>query len=414
MLPPPLPELQPPVDPANGAEARGLGKRFAAPPGADKRSHDGGLWAVRGLDLDVRRGAILGVVGPNGGGKSTLLRLLTGVSRPTEGTVRRAPRVAALLDLAAGFHPDLSGYENLFLGAALAGMSREAMRERLADVVDFAGVTHDALDAPVRTYSAGMLTRLAFSLAVHTDPDVVLIDEVLAVGDAEFQARGARRLLEFRDQGKAMVIVSHLTGVVRQVSDEVLWLDAGRARALGKPLEVTRAYEAEMNRRISAGAGLEPGSRQGAETGPPPTFTVESVAITGPLPVTTGGPFRAEIMLRGTGAPPADNGPDANGPGHHAPPDLHVRIATESGMVVEDFPLSERGVALPAAPWRGTARLTLDLDDLPLLSGGHLLSARAVHGREIGPTASAEFQVVTPFDHDAGYAVILPCTVTVG
>ena len=203
------------------------------------------FWALRGVSFSLHAGQMLGVIGPNGAGKSTLLCLLGGVGQPTEGHAMVQGRIGALLDLGGGFVGDLTGRENAMLAGVVAGLTRDEVRAQLAEIVAFAEM-EDFLDEPVRTYSSGMTMRLAFSVAVHTRPDVLLVDEYLSVGDLAFQARCRARIRALRDAGCAIVLVTHDVAQVRELCDRALWLREGRVAALDEPENVTRAYENQM------------------------------------------------------------------------------------------------------------------------------------------------------------------------
>jgi ABC-type polysaccharide/polyol phosphate transport system ATPase subunit len=231
---------------AAAIDVRGLGVRFR------RRGHRHGLlglrgptfWALRELDLAVAPGEALGVIGHNGSGKTTLLQTVAGVLRPTEGEVMTAGRVSSLVELQAGASRDLSGHENLLIQGVLLGMSRAELRGRYDDIAAFAGLTEDELASPVRTYSAGMGLRLGFSIVVHTDPDVLLVDEVLAVGDEAFQTQCFAKLDERRGAGCAVMIVSHDLGLVRRHCDRTIVLHHGRmAFEGGTPDAIERYHE---------------------------------------------------------------------------------------------------------------------------------------------------------------------------
>jgi ABC-type polysaccharide/polyol phosphate transport system ATPase subunit len=201
------------------------------------------LWAVRDLSLSVNRGESIGLVGRNGAGKTTTLRLLAGITRPTSGKVETRGRVASLLNVGAGFHPELSGRENVLLNGVILGLSRTEVRARYDAIVDFAGLEDAFMDTPVKHFSSGMYARLAFAVAVHVDPDVLLVDEVLSVGDAAFQDRSLRRMQEFRDQGRAAVVfVSHNLAAIELMCQRAVWLDRGSVCASGPTSDVLRAY----------------------------------------------------------------------------------------------------------------------------------------------------------------------------
>jgi ABC-type polysaccharide/polyol phosphate transport system ATPase subunit len=198
--------------------------------------------ALRNVTFRIPYGQTVGVVGVNGAGKSTLLSMVASLCPPDEGTVIVNGRVAPLLQLGAGFHFDLTGAENLHMNAALLGLSAKQTVEAFDRIVEFAGIG-SFIDEPLRTYSNGMMMRLAFSIAVHADPDILIIDEVLAVGDQAFQSKCMDKILEFRQQGKTLLFVSHSTGLVQRLCERALWLDRGELVMDGKAAEVAAAYE---------------------------------------------------------------------------------------------------------------------------------------------------------------------------
>jgi ABC-type polysaccharide/polyol phosphate transport system ATPase subunit len=201
------------------------------------------LWALRDVSLRVERGEALGLLGRNGAGKTTTLRLLAGISRPTRGRVETYGRVASLLNVGAGFHPELTGRENVLLNAVILGLSRAETQHRYDEIVEFAGLEAAFLETPVKHYSTGMYARLAFAVAVHVAPDVLLVDEVLSVGDAEFQDRSLRRMLEFRDRRQAAIVfVSHNLAAVELMCSRALWLERGTPRQVGDTSDVLRSY----------------------------------------------------------------------------------------------------------------------------------------------------------------------------
>ena len=203
-------------------------------------------WALRDVSLEVPRGAMLGVIGSNGSGKTTLLQVLAGVLTPTRGSVTVGGRVASLVDLSAGFHRDLTGHENLVIGGVLLGVPRAQLRRRYDDITAFSGLAPEALDAPLSSYSAGMGLRLGFSLVVHTDPDVLLVDEVLAVGDEAFQNQCVAEVERLQAGGCAVVLVSHDLGLVRRLCDRAALLDGGRLVEVGPPAEVVERHAASV------------------------------------------------------------------------------------------------------------------------------------------------------------------------
>ncbi len=199
------------------------------------------FWALRDVSFAVAPGEALGVIGTNGSGKSTLLKLATRLLAPTCGRVRVAGRVAALLELGAGFHPELTGRDNIYLNASILGIPRRRVDACFADIVAFAGLER-FVDTPVKRYSSGMQARLGFAIAVHVEPDVLLLDEVLAVGDLQFQERCLERIRALHAEGRTIILVSHDLGAVTQFCTRALWLHEGAVRALGPPAEVVAAY----------------------------------------------------------------------------------------------------------------------------------------------------------------------------
>ena len=201
--------------------------------------------ALDGVDLVVEPGESLGVIGSNGSGKSTLLKMIAGIITPTEGRIDVGGRVAALLELGAGFHPELSGYENIFLMGSLIGMTHAEALERVDDIIDFAEL-RDFIHTPVKHYSTGMYVRLGFSVATHVDPDIVLLDEVISVGDGAFQAKSFDRVAQMRRDGKTVLLVTHKLDEAETTCDKLLWLEKGRARDYGPTTEVIARSQARM------------------------------------------------------------------------------------------------------------------------------------------------------------------------
>ena len=197
--------------------------------------------ALSDVSFSVPRGSTFAVIGRNGSGKSTALKLVAGITKPTMGTVRVDGRISALIELGAGFHPEISGRENVFINGIMLGLTKRQIHERFDDIVAFAEL-REFIDAPVKTYSSGMYMRLGFAVAIHVDPDVLLVDEVLAVGDEGFTHKCLDKFAEFRRRGKTVLLVTHALGLVETLCDEAVWLDAGRLRAQGDPKRVVGAY----------------------------------------------------------------------------------------------------------------------------------------------------------------------------
>ena len=197
--------------------------------------------ALENVSLNVPAGATVGIIGPNGSGKSTMLRLVAGITKPTSGGVRVDGRVSALIELGAGFHPEISGRENVSINGIMLGLTKQEISRKFDEIVEFAAL-ENFIDAPVKTYSSGMYMRLGFAVAVHVDPDVLLIDEVLAVGDQGFTHRCLDKFAEFRRRGKTILLVTHGLGLVERFCDEAVWLHEGKIRGKGDPKRVVDAY----------------------------------------------------------------------------------------------------------------------------------------------------------------------------
>jgi ABC-type polysaccharide/polyol phosphate transport system ATPase subunit len=208
-------------------------------------------FALKNVSFDLEEGEGLAVVGPNGAGKSTLLGLVAGLAQPDTGTVSVNGRVAALLELGSGFHPDLTGAENVRVNASLIGLGRRRTAELFDEIVEFSGIG-EFIREPLRTYSSGMVMRLAFSVAINMDPEVLLVDEVLAVGDAAFQEKCFERVRQFRQAGRTLMCVSHATGMVQEMCDHAIWLDHGELMMAGRIGEVIEAYEGYKSAASSA------------------------------------------------------------------------------------------------------------------------------------------------------------------
>jgi ABC-type polysaccharide/polyol phosphate transport system ATPase subunit len=227
------------------------------------------IWALRDVSFEIRRGEMIGLIGRNGAGKTTLLKVLARVTRPTTGFAEVDGRMGTLLEVGTGFHPELTGRENVFLSGAILGMSRREIERKFAEMVDFAGV-EQFIDTPLKHYSTGMQMRLAFGVAAHLEPEILLVDEVLAVGDAAFQKKCLGKMSEVAQGGRTIVFVSHQMNQIRRLCQRVLWIDQGQIREDGPAGKVVAAYESsQMSPQESEGRGcfvrweiLEPGGSE--------------------------------------------------------------------------------------------------------------------------------------------------------
>lgn len=339
---------------------------------AKERADAKTLWALRDVSVTVRPGEMLGVIGANGAGKSTLLRLIGGVLSPDGGTVEVGGRIGGLLSLDTGFSDDLTGRENVYTSGVVAGLTRREVTERMDAIVAFAELAH-AIDAPLRTYSTGMRLRLGFAVAVHTDPDVLLIDEALSVGDLAFQQKCLARIREYQSRGCALVLVSHSPAQVQQLCDTVLWLRQGRAVACGPPDVVTGQYESEMmaetQRRLPAShpAASRNGTARGdgAPEGHPALVLNETRF--GSLEATIDAVRLLDETGRATDVVPSGH-PLAVEIDYRAPepipdPIFSVTLQQADGTDVLDVNTQAEQIPLPRLKGRGTLQMELDRID---------------------------------------------------
>lgn len=313
------------------------------------------FWALRDVSFQVGKGETFGIVGHNGSGKSTMLKCLTSILKPDKGSVHVEGSISALLELGAGFHPELSGRENVFLNAAILGVPRRQIQARFDEIVEFSGL-QQFIDTPVKNYSSGMFVRLGFAVAVNVDPDVLIIDEVLAVGDSEFQAKCNDKIAEFRDRGKTIVLVTHSMSDVVKICQRAAWLDHGVLRMVGDPYDIVDGYTgaARSSRRVEGQAGTRWGSGEAI---------VESAELLDAdgCPATvcvTGQPYTIRLHLNA--AAPVDN------------PDLTVEITDLNGVLVTAVSSVARGFRIPSI--NGPTVVDFSIDSLPLLDGTYELS----------------------------------------
>ena len=323
------------------------------------------FWALREVSFRVAPGEMLGIIGHNGAGKSTLLQLLGGVGRADEGSVKVHGRIGALLELGAGFHPDLTGRENLFVTAVAAGLTRREVARRLDAIIEFAELEL-FIDNPVRTYSTGMQMRLAFSVAVHTSPEVLLVDEFLSVGDLSFQAKCLERIAELKTQGCAIILISHSAEQIGQLCDRALWLRRGQIVAYGEPEVVAGQYTTEMRLETQQRTPVRPPqlTRTGMELRINENrFGSMEVEITDvrllPVSEINSGDFLG-VEIEYLASQPIDA------------PIFSVSISDEEGQFCFDTNTAAMERELPLVEGKG--QITLNFDRLDLSSGRYFLN----------------------------------------
>jgi len=323
------------------------------------------FWALRGVDLAVRAGEAIGIIGENGAGKSTLLALLTGTAQPTTGAVQVRGSVAAILELGAGFHPEFTGCENAMMHGALFGVSAADLDAYVAEAVAFAEL--DAfIDQPVRTYSSGMYVRLAFALAVTVDPDVLVIDEALAVGDQHFQTKCVERILRFRSEGRTIVFCSHNMYQVKKLCDRALWLQNGSPAALGAVDTVIDAYLEDAGRHDEATVAAPPRADAALAVRVLET-TLEGAAGQSVEELRTGDPATIRVSVECQ-------------PGTDVVPGVGIAFVRNDGLVCYCVSTEMDGVAMSGLG-AGRFAVALHVPRLPLLGGGYYLNIATTDNR---------------------------------
>lgn len=344
------------------------------------------FWALRDVSFDVMPGEVVGIIGRNGSGKSTLLQLICGTLTPTTGAVTVKGRVAALLELGAGFNPEFTGRENVFMSAAIMGLSQEETAARYEEIVEFSGI-RDFIDQPVKTYSSGMYIRLAFSLAISVDPDILVIDEALSVGDGEFSRRSFDRIMALKDAGKTILFCSHSTYQVEAICNRVIWLKEGRAEMLGQPPAVISAYNIYLASLDSARHAFDlqsAGEHGAAETAgnAPEAASVSGAARIVGVTVSADGVSGHTLAVCNLDSTVSISIRFASDP-HLPVPSVAVGILRQNGYLVSSAGSYNDGVQLTRqAGGMGVAILTLPA--LPLLKGDYsisvfLLCERGIH-----------------------------------
>jgi lipopolysaccharide transport system ATP-binding protein len=332
------------------------------------------FWALRDVSFSVAPGNTLGIVGPNGSGKSTLLRLIGGIGRPDEGNFEVRKRVSALLDLGAGFHPDLTGRENVFISGVISGLTRREVKQKFDSIVAFAEL-EAFIDNPIRTYSTGMQMRLGFSIAVHSEPEILLIDEILSVGDHSFQRKCFERIAEFKSDGCTIILVSHDTHLVRESCDEAIWLSSGRLVLHGRPDVVVNQYIDEADAVMDRCASIDLETRRRTPKTGPKIITAQGVELQ--LHKNRFGSLELELIevsltdRNGRAAVRIDSGDLLRIEISYctkrmvAGPIFHVVICREDGLVCYELDTETDRVSLGIVEDRGRIALQIDRVDLP-------------------------------------------------
>ena len=350
--------------------------------GVHHRSH----WALSDVSFDLHRGQCMGLIGDNGAGKSSLLKLVAGTLQPSTGAIERSGRVTAILELGAGFHPDFSGRDNLRFGGALIGIDPGRMAGLEQQIIEFSELG-DAIDWPVKTYSSGMVVRLAFALVTAVEPDVLIIDEALAVGDQHFQKKCVERITEFRNNGCTILFCSHSQYHIRQLCNVALWLDGGRVRALGTTDAVLSSYEAhvraqdgELGQAPRTASIVPVGERQPIDSTQPATSTVQPEASRPHSPARSRNAIVAvEVAGLGEGQPALLQSRDLvvsvqakleSGEQPH----MAVMLEQSHGVGITSVATHADG-AVPTDLGGGRWRATVTFPDLPLHSGEYVVSA---------------------------------------
>lgn len=342
------------------------------------------FWGLRDVSFSVGRGRTVGIIGANGSGKSTLLRLVGGIGKVDTGRIDVHGRICALLDLGSGFHPDLTGRENVIVSGVLAGLTRREVLQRFDAIVDFSEI-EKFIDNPMRTYSTGMQMRLAFSTAVHTDPEVLLIDEVLSVGDTAFQNKCLERIAQFKASGCSILLVSHEASVVQELCDDALWLSAGRLMAHDKSAEVVRQYMAHMGTVVKVADHPDTTPLPAPSTLHPKLRTEQGTEVI--LDEKRFGSVELEIanvdLIDRAGVAVSDLASgdylgleiEYRAVEKVIAPVFQVRILREDGLVCFDINTERSKLSLSAV--EGTGRLRLVLDRVDLNTGRYLIDVSA-------------------------------------
>ena len=320
------------------------------------RKHEDRFWALRDVSLQIHAGTTIGLIGPNGSGKSTLLKMIGGIIQPDDGIVETRGRLAALLELGAGFHPDLTGRENVYLNAAILGMSREETDEKFESIVAFSGISQ-FIDTQVKFYSSGMYVRLAFAVAIHVDPDILLVDEVLAVGDEAFQEKCLSKIQEFQQEGRTIIIVSHSMGHITSLCDRAIVLHKGTVAFDGDPIEAVQVMRTGLFLDSIDGVSVATGRDE-----------VETLGQTTILRIA---PSTVDSSLR----PGEDLTVDVEVYVPRQMPKWDLTLSINNSLGSTILITSAHAAGLKNAPIEGTQIVRFELPSLSLTDGGYSLTA---------------------------------------
>ena len=348
------------------------------------------IWALKDVSFEVEEGEALGIIGPNGAGKTTILKLLSNITKPTSGNIKIKGRVSSLIELGAGFHQDLTGRENIYLNGSILGLRKKEIDEKFDSIVRFAEL-EQFIDTPVKRYSSGMYVRLGFAIAAHVDPDILLVDEVLAVGDMAFRRKCLNRMANLRREGKTIVFVSHNLTMVQRLCQRVIWLNNGQIQALGNATEVIKKYTDAENRRALNSDRQERVSKR--ITGDVIITQVRLLDFDGNLRdsfVTKEGIIiEVEYQVRR----------------QIADPNIGVSIWTDDGVRVSYSDIKLQGYSLSMEPGRGIARYIIP--SLPLLPGAYSVTVGISDGIVQCDLRQSVAMFTVKTQGDSGYAASL-------
>ena len=326
------------------------------------------FWALSDVSFEVAHGSTLGIIGSNGSGKTTMLKCLTGIYTPDKGRIRIDGKVAALLELGAGFHPELTGSENIYLNGAILGMTKRDVQSRFSSIVEFAGLER-FIDTPVKNFSSGMVVRLGFAIASHVEPKILLIDESLSVGDQDFQRKSSEKIEEFRREGRTIVVVSHSLGLVQQLCKEVIWLEKGQIKQVGVAADVISSYTGGS---YAQHTDKDDDSRERWGTGDARINSIELIASDGLQTQLIESNAAVQVRCQITAHTRIDS------------PILRIKITKLNGDVI--WATSTQRGTNTLRVLEGPATATLDIPKLGLLEGTYYLSASLSD-----PTGTTEF-----------------------